>query len=323
VKIAVCTLFEHHYHRGVAILVNSLCHSGFTGTVYAGFRGPLPPWAESHVSQLGPDQWEMAVSPGVTLRFLSLKTSAHFTNYKPEFLLQIEMLAGADTEGAIYCDPDIVVEMEWKYLEDWLSCGIALCEDVNSPLSRNHPARTGWKKFFQSKGIELAFRGVEYANGGFIGLLWEYRAFLVTWHDFMAQIATALGGTDVAGISGGKRLRGRYGFADCFRQPDQDALNAALEACPEIPVSFLGPQVMGFIPGRALLPHALGPAKPWVRSYLREALGGCPPTAVDKAFWRHAEEPLSPFTLAHLSFRRFQLILGTALGRFIRRSQSG
>jgi hypothetical protein len=319
-KCVVCTLFEHHYHLGAAALVNSLCRAGFRGKIYAGFRGPLPPWTEGRVTSTSPGCWQMPVTPGVELIFLALETSSHFTNYKPDFLLQVEALAGAETEAGIYLDPDIILNGPWAYIEEWISCGVALCDDVNAPLSENHPRRIGWRRFFQPLGYDLRFRSREFANGGFIGLRWEHRKILLVWQSMIARVAASLGGTDIVGIGGGRTLAGSYGFADCFRQPDQDALNAALEACPEIPASFLGRQTMGFEAGFALLPHALGKGKPWRRRYLREALGGRAPAKIDRAFWDHVSGPLHPCPPPLVTRRRWQLSIAAALGRFIRRT---
>jgi hypothetical protein len=319
-KIAVCTLFEHDYHFGAAVLVNSLCHAGFAGTVYAGFRGPLPPWAEKQARPLTDGAWEMEVSPQVRLRFLQLETTAHFTNYKPDFLLQVEKLASATSEAGVYCDPDIVINTPWRYVEEWLSCGVALGEDVNSPLSENHPRRIGWRRFFKPAGFDLKFRFTSYVNGGWVGLKWTDRKFLETWRDLLARILEELGGRDIVGIDGGRRLQKSYGFADCFNCTDQDALNAALEACPEIPASILGPQAMGFYAGLAILPHALGPSKPWRRNYLRDALTGVHLRSIDKVFWQHAEAPISAFTPDLARYKRMELAIAGALGRVIRKS---
>ena len=315
-KCIVATLFEGDYHFGAAALVNSLCRGGFTGTIFAGFRGPLPPWAASRAQSTGTGRWEMEVTPGVRLVFLKLKTSSHFTNYKPDFLLQLE---SPGTDAVIYIDPDIVFNGTWTYVEEWLSCGVALCEDVNSPFAENHPRRMGWRRAFEPLGYPLRYRERDFANGGFVGLRWEYRELLVTWQKFIAHIATVLGGTDIVNIEGGRTLSGSYGFADCFSQPDQDALNAALEACPDIPISFLGPQAMGFQSGRALVPHALGPSKPWRRHYIREALGGFPPNAVDRAFWQNVAGPIEVFSPGDISAKRLHVNIGAALGRFIKR----
>jgi hypothetical protein len=320
VNTTFCTLFERHYHFGVAVLVNSLCASGFKGVVYAGFRGPLPPWAEAEVNMIESGKWEMEISPEVRLVFLLLDTPAHFTNYKPDFLLQIGNMAGVESGTLVYCDPDIVINEAWNYFEDWLSCGVALCEDINSPLPESHPRRIGWRRFFLPHGFVLRPRGSSYANGGFIGLRPQDRKFLATWRDLLDHAAGSLGGKDVAGIPGGRMFDGLYGFADCFRKTDQDLLNAAIEACPEIEVSFLGPQAMGFLPGDAILPHALGSAKPWQRCYLAEALAGRPPALVDKMFWRYATGPIRPFGPGRTVLKKLSLAAGAALGRFIRRT---
>jgi hypothetical protein len=319
-KCIVGTLFEHHYHIGVAALVNSLCRGGYKGAIYAGFRGALPPWAAGRARAVKSGQWEMPVTPEVRLVFLELETPAHFTNYKPEFLLQLETLTAGESDAVIYCDPDLVLNGKWSYVEEWLTCGIAVCEDVNSPLGLNHPRRIGWRRFFGALGFQLRYSGPEYANGGFIGVPWKHRTFLLTWKDFIARVAESLGGVDIVGIAGGRRLKGNYGFADCFRQPDQDALNAALEAHPEIPVSFLGQAAMGFEPGHSLLPHALGSSKPWRRQFVREALKGRPPRAVDKAFWREIEGPIRPYQPSEVFWRRLRLSIASALGRIVRRA---
>lgn len=319
-KCVVCTLFEHHYHFGVAIFVNSLSRQGFKGKVYAGFRGPLPPWAESGAKMQPNGHIELQASPNVLLIFVPLETSTHLTNYKPDFMLQVEAWAAAETDALIYCDPDIVLDIEWQYIEDWISCGIAVCEDVNSPLPENHPTRVGWRRFFKQHGHELKFRSISYANGGFVGLTWNHRKFLVLWQEFMTHIGELLGGRDIVGINGGKHLQSLYGFADCFSKTDQDALNAIMEALPEIPVSFLGREAMGFQPGRQILPHALGTTKPWNRRYIQMALSGVAPTRVDKLYWIYAEGPLRPFSPTHISFIRMQLAICAALGRFIRRT---
>jgi hypothetical protein len=320
VNTTFCTLFERHYHFGVAVLVNSLCSSGFKGTVYAGFRGPLPPWAEDEVNMIESGKWEMEISPKVRLVFLLLDTPAHFTNYKPDFLLQITGLAGMEESTLVYCDPDIVINETWNYFEDWLTCGVALCEDINSPLPESHPRRIGWRRFFQPRGYTLKPRGTAYANGGFIGLRPQDRKLLTVWRDLLDQATSSLGGKDVAGIAGGRTFDGLCGFADCFRKTDQDLLNAAIEACPEIEVSFLGPQAMGILPGDAILPHSLGTAKPWQRRYLAEALAGRPPALVDKVFWRDATGPIRPFSPARIALKKIGLAAGAALGRFIRRT---
>ena len=239
-KCAVCTLFERDYHLGVAAFVNSLCTSGFRGTVYAGFRGPLPPWAERSAQAQPHGHTLLEVMDGVRLVFMPLNTPAHLTNYKPDFMLQVEALAAAETDALIYCDPDLLIDVEWEYIVDWLSCGIAVCEDVNSPMPENHPTRVGWRRFFKQFGHDLQFRASNYANGGFVGLTWNYRKILPLWQEFMVHIAKLLGGGNVAGIIGGKWLPGllwlrRLLFQNRPRRPQRD-----LRSLPGRPLQLPG-----------------------------------------------------------------------------------
>ena len=316
-RLAICTLLEGGYHHGLGPLVNSLVGNGFRGVVWAGIRGGLPPWALP-VSEAGAYA-EFAAAPDCLIRFIRLDTTAHLTNYKPDFMLRVLEREAPDCAGLFYIDPDVVVGHAWRFFENWITCGVAVCEDVNSPCAAQHPRRVGWRRFYAERGVVLRPGLSEYANGGFVGVRREEIAFLRLWKQMQDQLWETLGGAEYVGIGGGKSIAGRAGFADCFDKTDQDVLNAALEALSGIAVSFVNQQAMGFLPGRALLPHALGPSKPWSKRYLRDALRGRAPRAVDKAYWHWAAAgPVRVFSPEHLRRQRLCLRVASALGRILR-----
>ena len=318
-NLAVCTLFEGGYHLGVGPLVNSLSANGFRGVVWAGYRGTLPPWAEPIVKA---DTYsEYRVAEDCVIRFVLLDTPAHLTNYKPDFMLRLLENEARDCEGLFYLDPDIIVCEPWRYFGEWITCGVAVCEDVNSPFAAQHPRRVGWRRFFGEFGICLQPKEPYYANGGFVGIRREDMAFLQLWKRLQDHLWTVLGGADYVGDGlGGRSVTDRSGFANCFDRTDQDALNAAIEAVEGIPVSFESKEAMGFGPGKAFLPHALGPLKPWKKRYILDALNGVTPRAVDKEYWRYAEGPICVFTQNQLRASRCALKIAAALGRIIRRN---
>ena len=75
---AICTLFEGDYHRGLGALVNSLCKHGYQGTVWAGYRGALPPWVEPRDHDDG--DVEFRLPSGGAIRFVPVHTEVHLTN---------------------------------------------------------------------------------------------------------------------------------------------------------------------------------------------------------------------------------------------------
>ncbi|MFT3782554.1 MAG: hypothetical protein QM790_11120 [Nibricoccus sp.] len=308
-KTVVCTLFEGHYHIGAAALINSLDRAGFRGRVAAGFRGSLPPWANGKT--------ELALPSGLVVHLISLTTTYHLTNFKPDFALsQLQQ----DDEAIWYLDPDIVVTARWRFFEEWATAGIALCEDVNSPLSLQHPRRVSWRNYFAQKGFQLRPRETVYVNGGCVGLLAANSGFLKTWRDLQLAMADAIGGLEQSKLNGGssEQMRDPNFF---FNASDQDALNATIEASPaDVHLSILGSSAMGFTPGAAQLPHALGAPKPWKKAYLRATLAGHPPTTADKAFWEFTGGPLRPFTGADIRFRKRMLKIAAFVGRFYRRA---
>lgn len=318
---AVCTLFEADYHYGVAGLVNSLIASGFSGTLFAGFRGPLPPWCgnESQSGSVSGDSPLVSVADNVSIHFILLETVNHLTNYKPDFMLDLLAGPAAGCDALLYMDPDIVLGENWRYIEDAISCGVTLCEDVNSPVSEFHPRRIGWRRYYSTHGHSLTFKSSSYVNGGFVGLKASHAGFLKLWKSLQELMFMETGGGDKSALSGGEQSLSNTGFADCFGKTDQDALNATVEAYME-PVSILGRDAMAFKPGRTVAPHAIGPRKPWKAHYLQDALRGFAPRAVDKLFWKHMVGPIKPFPGSAVRAKQLAIGASSLTGRGVRRA---
>ncbi|MEI6946693.1 hypothetical protein V9K67_05780 [Paraflavisolibacter sp. H34] len=320
----ICTLFEGHYHFGVAALANSLHQTGFQGSIYAGYRGVLPAWASAARDNCGfnwPGAKTLQLHEGLSLHFLPVDTDYHLTNYKPDFMLQLWQGPAAGGESLFYFDPDIVVTAPWSFFQDWVHCGVALCEDVNSPLEKYHPRRVAWRKYFGEKGFDLQFKNNIYVNGGFVGVKKKDEGFLQMWKHIQEAMASVIGGLNRSAFkSGGQLPKSEQGPLAPFSTTDQDALNAAVEGW-EGAVSLIGKEAMAFKPGFAIMPHALGQPKPWDCHPVYQILKGRAPRLVDRNYWNAANGVIQSQPRSLVLRRKAQISFSAFVGRFYKRSQ--
>jgi hypothetical protein len=316
----ICTLFEGNYHYGVAAIVNSLYKQGFRGHIYAGYRGSLPPWADkAQASNFAewPSCHTLRVADGLLLHFLPITdTDYHLTNYKPDFMLKLWAGIAKEADGMLYFDPDIIVTAKWAFFEDWIRSGVALCEDVNSPIPKYHPRRVAWRNYFEKYGINLNFKEAMYANGGFTGVHQKDIAFLELWKQVQEAMAHSIGGLNKSQFNNKavftKQLED--GITP-FSKTDQDALNAAVEAW-DGRASFIGQESMAFKPGPRQMSHALGSPKPWMAKPLLSMLKGKSPRLTDRDYWQYANHPIAAQTNNLVKWRKVSMQIASAVGYF-------
>jgi hypothetical protein len=310
---ALCTLFDGDYHLGAAALVNSLHHHGFKGTVWMGCRGALPPWAATTARE----SWhEWSPADGLVLRFVPLTTTAHLTNHKPAFMQDLWTRFCPEADALFYFDPDIVVKCRWSFFDDWVSHGVALVEDVNSPIPESHPRRAAWKRSLARRGMGIRREIGAYVNGGFVGIARAQRGFLDAWVEAMALVGEEVGGLEHSMFSFRPELASE---SYPYSKTDQDALNIAVMTAQDA-VSIMGREAMDFREGGWTMSHALGRKKPWHGGFIRQALKGYPPSMAAKTFYNHISAPIPIFLPARARWLRMTLKIGALIGRFYRRT---
>lgn len=300
---AICTLFEGDHHHGVGALANSLYAHGFRGAIFAGYRGPLPPWANGAKANDG--FTEFSPADGLALRFIPLQTEIHFTNYKPQFMRQVVERFAAGNINIFYFDPDVTVCFPWNFFEEWASDSVALCEDVNSPMLDNHPKRKAWRRFFAGGKIPFKNSPAIYLNGGFIGLPKTLIRFVHLWESIIEMIGQS--GIDLAFMSKPDDYR--------FWTIDQDALNITTMAT-DCPLSLMGKEGMGFIRATGPMTHSIGPNKPWRTRHIRRFLTGQPLTLAEREYWKYVESPIKVYSSPHARRQRILLSMAALGGRF-------
>lgn len=310
-RIALCTLFESHYHHGVATLVNSLVAAGFEGTVWAGHRGPLPAWLVRHAG-FDRGAGRLQVTPQVALQTLALDPPRSLNYQKAAFMRELLQVHDPAAEAVAYLDPDLVVKCAWAEIAAWFAGGeVALVEDLEGDLPADHPRREGWRRFFAATHGEVPERALaRYYNSGFVGVPRAHDALLATWQRICERIAAE---------HGGELRQRKLGAPDHpFHSTDEDALNFAL-MLDDAPLCTQGPEAMDFVPGGRHLSHAVGAAKPWQGRHFRGALRGRPPSVASQSFYRFTRGPLASLSPLTLVRRRVSMALATALGRVYRR----
>jgi hypothetical protein len=307
----ICTLYEGNYHLGLGALVNSLYAQGFRGHFYAGYRGDVPPWAERSVRKNGTG-WLFDVNGDCTLHFVPVATQTHFNNYKPHFLLELMEKLCPQEQNFFFFDPDIVVKAPWSFFERWVSHGIAVCEDLNHYLPRNHPVRLAWKEYAAACGLSIRQEIDKFYNGGFFGVRQDHQDFLQAWKNLFE--CRARDGVDL-------RRFELSGFEFPYLYLDQDLMNLALMLVAQ-PISAVGPEGMDFTPGGQVMSHSAGATKSWRKKFVWEALNGSAPSRADKEFIRHTQSPIRIFSTRQLTTRRVGVMVGSAIGRFYRRNNA-
>jgi hypothetical protein len=253
-SLLICSLFEAHYHFGLAALVNTLHRAGFRGSLVAGFRGSPPPWAPS-------EGWH--AFGGLQLQLRRVETEAALTNFKPEFLGRL-LEENPACDAIAYLDPDILVKAPWSYLEAGIRGGSAFVADAHAvQVSRHHPFRAAWKTIAQRAGLTVFEPALPYVNAGFIGLTRERALHLLPgWQRVLDLILQDCGDS---------RILHKGNLLDPFNYFDQDALNVALQ-CSDEPPAIWPCDAMDFGTQGSLLCHAAGGPKPWLRSYFKELI---------------------------------------------------
>jgi hypothetical protein len=311
---AVCTLFEGHFHKGVAVLTNSLYKQGFRGNFYAGYRGSLPKWTEKAV--INHDlNWlnakTLTVGNDLKVHFLPIESSFHLSHYKPEFMLKLFEGPAKGSEYLTYFDPDIVNLCKWEFYEQWMSYGVAMVHEiVSNDMPATHPSRVQWKKIIQLLNMKQQREIHSYINAGFCGVSVKNIEFLHVWSTVV--------NTAIEEFKMDPSIFIAYDRTAPFYCIDQDAFNIAAMCC-ESPISEMGPEAMDFVGAGWTMSHATGWPKPWNQNFILSALKGYPPSRPNKHFWNQTKWPINLYSETENFLKKTEIFIAILIGRFYRR----
>lgn len=302
---AIVTLYEGHYHYGVAALINSALLSGFVGRFVVGFRDRLPSWT-SALNQVGEAAFQIE---GASITFYQEAPSRHLGYHKPFAALSV-FERFPDLTTLYYADPDVTFLAPWEFFQGWAAEGVGLVGDCNfRDVSPAHPWRRHWEKLLRTAGqsVERVEDG-RYANSGYFSMQRSHLPLLESWRDLTLAYEQAGGDTT------------SFQMQDRWKAvvSDQDLLAAALIGWPGT-VSWMGPEAMGFTGYFFILSHAVESPKPWVRRFALDALRGTPPSRAAKEYLQCANNPIRVQSKESQAVRWLDYRIGQLIARFYRR----
>lgn len=301
-EIVVC-LYDGDYHLGVAALANSLVKSNFNGLINTAYRGPLPPW----VKQLkAVDENTFCLTNNIIIHFEKVETEIHLAYYKPYFIKET-FAKYPEADKIFYFDVDIVVSAPWSFFSNWLEEDVCLCLDNSYEyVHNNHPWRKDWKRL--AKVDDFFYSPVTaYVNSGFIGIRRKSMALLDKWIELTKRFEEIGGNLKEVNQNGKSSYKG-----------DQDLLNAAITVSPEIELSLIGKEGMGFTQPAYLMSHAVSKVKPWKKNFLKFLIEtGHKPSHSEKDFFNYCKYPIKLFSQFGFFLKRSNLILAKFFGRYI------
>lgn len=301
-EVIVC-LYDGQYHFGTGALINSLVNSKFKGLVNVAHRGELPPW----ITQLERiDDQYYNVADGITVHFDFVDTHMHLAYYKPFFIKQTAISYPA-TKKIFYFDVDIVVDAPWSFFSNWLEDQVCLCLDSTYEfVHANHPWRRDWKRL---ANMERNFFNHEtaYVNSGFVGITREGINLIDKWIELTDRFEELGGSVKMIFQDGHNSYKG-----------DQDLLNAAITVSPNINLSLIGKEGMGFQQPAYLMTHTVSKIKPWNKNYLLYLIRhGRKPEYSEKNFFNYSNYPIKLFSKGTYLRKKCNLLIARFLGRYI------
>lgn len=307
--IVATTLAENKYFLGLSALLNSMVTNGkYIDKIVVGYRKELPNWLPKlNRSKNG---LHCILTSGIELELIKIEGDLHMVHEKPKWFKYFTDILEPNADEYFFFDSDIVIVNRMSFFGEWVNQGVAICEDVNSNMNRNHPIRKQWAGFANELGIDIQSEIDYYYNSGFLGWTRSTKAFLSDWDKSFEILAKRSGDMKQFRVNNRTHV---------VLSANQDSLNLAT-MITTTPISTIGPEAMGFKSGMRLMSHPIG-LKPWNRNYFIEFLDGNAPRMSDIDFWKNVNgsefTPKSSFLVA---YKIFLCKLLRGLSRFYRRN---